>query len=248
MPTRRVLLLPLAALLLAGCFTGQRPSFQDEKFGPGTTTGDAAIDTVLATFDQAADVPPTFTATYDIVVRFQNLHKKATVVIDGNQRSLTMESIPSTDAATTIGTGTSTDAPTDAAPTTAAAPPADAPASIVRFLQTPSITETCKATTCTPGIDATAISDTQLTVEFWASDMAKRLRSDATSKIGPTAQSTQTLAGQDASCVGVVQSNNTATYCVLSDGVLARLIDADLYITLSSFEPTADPAAFVAPD
>ncbi len=210
MRSARLLLLPLAALLLAGCFTGKRASFQDSRFGPGSTTGDAAIDAVLAKLDQAANAPPTFTASYDVLVRFGDADKKAEVVIDGNRRAITMGD--------------------------------------VRFLQTQSTTETCKGTTCAPGIDPTAISDTQLTVDFWAGDIAKRLRFDAASKIGPTAQRTETIAAQRAACVDVVQGNdNTATYCVLDDGVLARLADADVYITLTSFSPSADPAAFDAP-
>jgi hypothetical protein len=210
MRSRRLLLLALAAVVLAGCFTGKRPSFEKVQFGPGTSTGDAAIDALLAKLDQATSAPPTFTANYDVVVRFGAVDKKATVVVDGNQRSVTMGD--------------------------------------VRFLQTPATTETCRGSTCTPGIDPTAISDTQLTVDFWAGDIAKRLRFDATSKIGPTAQRTEVLAGQTASCVDVVQANNnTATYCVLDDGVLARLSDADLYITLEGFTPSVDPAAFAAP-
>jgi hypothetical protein len=210
MRSARLLLVPLAALVLAGCFTGKRPSFQDSKFGPGTSTGDSAIDAVLAKLDQATNAPPTFTASYDVVVRFGDVDKKAEVVIDGNLRSVTMGN--------------------------------------VHFLQTPSTAETCKDTTCTPGIDPTAISDTQLTIDFWAGDIAKRLRFDATSKIGPTAQHTDTIAAQSASCVDVVQANNnTATYCVLDDGVLALLKDADVYITLTSFSPTADQTAFQAP-
>lgn len=215
MPSRRALLLPLCALVLAGCFTGKRPSFQDEKFGAGTTTGDAAIDAVLTKLDAATTTPPTFTAGYDIVVRFGNLAKTATIVVDGANRLVSMHD--------------------------------NASGGDVRLLQTAADAQTCRGSICASGLDETAMSDTQLTSTFWAGDMAKRLRFDATSKIGPTVQRTEQLAGQTATCVDVMQSNNTATYCVLDDGILAELKDADVYITMTSFTPTADPTAFTAP-
>jgi hypothetical protein len=216
MPSRRALLLPLCTLLLAGCFTGKRPSFREDTFGTGTTSGDAAIDAVLAKFDVATTAPPTFTATYAITVRFGNVPKTATVVVEGNEQAVTMHD--------------------------------DTSNSDVRLLQTTAGSQTCRGALCSSGLDETAISDTQLTSTFWAADMAKRLRFDAASKIGPTAQHTEQVAGQAASCVDVVQANNsTPTYCVLDDGVLAKLTDADVYITLQSFATTADPTAFAAP-
>src|SRR6476659_5462745 len=118
------------AVVLAGCFTGKRPSFDERKFGTGTTTGDAAIDDVLAKLDTAAATPPTFTATYDITVRFGNLQKTATVAVDGRSRSITMGD--------------------------------------VHYVQTPQVVETCRADECTTGLDPAAISDSQLTVDFYA--------------------------------------------------------------------------------
>ncbi|MEO5901256.1 MAG: hypothetical protein ABIR68_14180 [Ilumatobacteraceae bacterium] len=215
MPSRRALLLPLCALFLAGCFTGKRPSFREDTFGVGTTTGDAAIDAVLAKLDLATTTPPTFTAGYDIVVRFGNVPKTATVVVDGVNEAVTMHD-------NTNGGD-------------------------VRLLQTAAGAQTCRGSICASGLDETALSDTQLTSTFWAADIAKRLRFDAASKIGPTAQRTEQVGGQTASCVDVVQANNTASYCVLDDGVLARLTDADVYITLMSFATTADPTAFSPP-
>jgi hypothetical protein len=200
------LMVVVMAVLLGGCFTGKRPSFDDRKFPSGTTTGDAAIDGVLAKLDAATATPPAFTATYDVTVRFGNLHKTATVVVDGRSRSITMGD--------------------------------------VTYLQTPEIVETCRSGVCTTGLDPAAISDSQLTVDFYAADAATRLRVDATAKIGPTATRPETIAGQPATCVDVVQSNGTASYCVLDDdGILAELTDGDVFITMTSFAPTADATA-----
>ena len=142
-------------------------------------------------------------------MRFGNLHKSATVAVEGRDRSVSVDG--------------------------------------VHFLQTPDLIETCRETVCTTGIDPAAISDSQLTVDFYAADAAKRLRLDATAKIGPTAARTEQIAGQAASCVDVIQSTGTATYCVLDDGVLAKLIDGDVYVTMTAFAPTADPVLFTRP-
>ncbi len=195
----------LSTVLLAACFTGERPTFADRKFDTGTTTGDPAIDAVLAKLDTAATTPPTFTADYDITVRFGNLQKTATVTVDGRSRSITMGD--------------------------------------VEYVQTPDLIETCRSSTCTTGLDAAAISDSQMTVDFYAADAATRLRVDAAAKIGPTASRTEQIAGQPADCVDVVQSSGTASYCVLGDGILAKLTDGDVYVTMTSFSETADPAA-----
>ncbi|MFT3855842.1 MAG: hypothetical protein QM733_24415 [Ilumatobacteraceae bacterium] len=197
------------AVTLGGCFTGKRPSFADDQFSAGKPTGDAAIDAVLAKLDLATNHPPTFTATYDIVVRFGNLDKTATVAVDGRNRSVTMGD--------------------------------------VRYVQTPDVVETCRGTTCTTGLDAAAFSDSMLTVDFAIADAAKRLRLDAAAKIGPTATRTEQVAGQEATCVDVVQSTGTASYCVLDAGVLAKLTDADVYVTLTSFAATVDPSLFTPP-
>ena len=207
---RCALLAVVSAFVLGGCFTGERPSFADDDFGAGKATGDPSIDAVLAKFDQATNHPPTFTATYDVVVRFGNLDKAATVAMDGRSRSVT------------IG---------------------DA-----RYVQTPGLVETCRATTCTTGLDAAAFSDSMLTIDFAVADAAKRLRLDASAKIGPTTTRTEQIAGQTATCVDVVQSNGTASYCVLDDGVLAKLTDGDVYVTMTTYAPTADPASFTTPD
>ena len=113
----------------------------------------------------------------------------------------------------------------------------------VRYTQGPSQDQTCRASACSTGIDPAAISNTQVTIDFYAADAAKRLRLDATAKIGPTVASTKTIAGQPASCVDVKQADNTATYCVLANGVLAELDDADVSVTMQSYSANVDETA-----
>ena len=42
----------------------------------------------------------------------------------------------------------------------------------------------------------------------------------------------------------VLQAGNTAVYCVLASGILARLDDADVKVTLTGYSTSVDPAAF----
>lgn len=87
--TRRVILglcTFAAAALLTGCFTGQRPHFNKDPFGPGNRTGDEAIDAVLSKLDTATAGPAT--ALYTVLTKFGNTTVGANVVLDGARRSV----------------------------------------------------------------------------------------------------------------------------------------------------------------
>lgn len=73
---------------LTGCFTGKRPSPADDPFPPGATSGNAAIDQVLAELDQANDGP--YTAEYTVLTKYGNTSRPATVAVDGPRRSVTI--------------------------------------------------------------------------------------------------------------------------------------------------------------
>lgn len=90
----------LCATAVAGCMTGERPSF-DSNQPAVEPTGDAAVDAVL---DRLDDVRVgQFTASYDILTRLGGLESTATVVqADNSRRSITINDIRFLD-----GTGTS---------------------------------------------------------------------------------------------------------------------------------------------
>ena len=77
-----------AAVGLSGCFTGERPTLAD---GP-QMTGDPAVDAVLERLDRTPDA--VFTVGYDVLTKFGNVSRAATVVQAGPaRRSVTVGSI-----------------------------------------------------------------------------------------------------------------------------------------------------------
>jgi hypothetical protein len=79
------------AALLTGCFTGERPTFEDEVPAQ-PSTGDPNVDAVLERLDS---VPVArFTAEYDVTTRFGNIESEAVVVqaADG-RRSITINDV-----------------------------------------------------------------------------------------------------------------------------------------------------------
>jgi hypothetical protein len=74
--------------LLSGCFTGPRPSYTTEPFPPGSSSGDAAIDNVLAQLDARNDGP--YTATYTVLTKFGNVIRPASVSVAAGRRSVTV--------------------------------------------------------------------------------------------------------------------------------------------------------------
>lgn len=73
---------------LSGCFTGERPTLAD---GPAMT-GDAATDAVLERLDTASHA--VFSVDYDVLTRFGNVTRPASVVQAGPaRRSITVGAI-----------------------------------------------------------------------------------------------------------------------------------------------------------
>jgi hypothetical protein len=83
--------LAVSVLLLSGCFTGPRPHFNDDPFPAGSTTGDAAIDAVLAKLDATTTGPAT--ASYSVLTKFGNFTNQAVVVLDAGSRSVTISNV-----------------------------------------------------------------------------------------------------------------------------------------------------------
>jgi hypothetical protein len=202
----------LAALLLVGCATGQRPYFADESVIPQTPTGDPAIDAVLErleSVDSTTNGPAT--AAYDVFRKYGELHTGSVVVLAPGKRSITVGN--------------------------------------THYIQTDDLAVTCsiEPAECVEGFDPQRISDSGVTYEFYAADTAKRLRRDALAKIGPATASTQTIAGQTATCVDVPVTGGFAVYCALDSGLLAELDDGDVTVTLTLYGETVDENNFVPP-
>jgi len=121
---------------------------------------------------------------------------------------------------------------------------------ITRFIQTETFAATCTldgTIPCVDGFDAKRISDTLLTVDFYAHDAGKRLRRDAEAKIGPAVARTDVVASMPATCVDVPVSGGTASYCALESGLVALLDDGDIRVSLDAYGDSADPTVFTLP-
>jgi hypothetical protein len=120
----------------------------------------------------------------------------------------------------------------------------------VHYIQTISASATCtedKSVPCASGFLPQRISDVGITVDFYAADAAKRLRRDALAKTGPSVAQTATIAQQQATCVQVPLGAGTAVYCALQSGLIAKLDDGDVLITLTLYGAVADDGRFVIP-
>jgi len=199
------------ALVLGGCFTGERATFDStDTFQPGTPTGDANVDPILDQLDHVTKGPAT--AHYEVLTKYGNLQSSASVALSPGKRNVIVDN--------------------------------------TRYIQNDKGTATCtvdRTIACSSGFDPTRISDVGITVDFYATDAAKRLRRDTQAKIGPTVPHTTTMAGQKLACVDIPLNGGTASYCVLPDGLLAKRDDGDIRILLKNYTPTADPAQFVIP-
>lgn len=211
MSRRGPLVLIVAALLLTGCFTGERPTFSDSNaFPPGATTGDPVIDSVLQKLDNATTGPAT--AAYSVLTKFGNTTTPALVALEPGKRSVTVGN--------------------------------------TRYIQTETLAATCTedgTTPCVDGFDPARISDVGVTVDFYAADTATRLRVDAAAKIGPPVERTENIAEQQASCIDIPLPGGVAVYCVLDNGLVAKVDDGAVLITMTLYGEVVDENAFVLP-
>ena len=118
----------------------------------------------------------------------------------------------------------------------------------IRFLTNGADTRTCDLAvgTCEAGIQAQRISNTGIqTPDVAFGDLAKRLRLDATARIGPPATTELDIAGERALCVDVPLSRGTVRYCAMANGVIARYSGGDFSLDLVSYAPVPDAALFL---
>lgn len=118
----------------------------------------------------------------------------------------------------------------------------------VRYVVDGTETRTCTVSTgeCVDRIDPARVSDVQMTPDFFGTSLAARIRRDAEIATAAPTSSTEQIQGQTAECVSIPIDADPVTYCVLSNGVLARLDAADLDVTMTSYATTADESQFTA--
>jgi hypothetical protein len=97
---------------------------------------------------------------------------------------------------------------------------------------------------CTDRIDDAAISDLQVTHQFYSRSAADRLRVDAERRVGPTDGYEAEIAGRTAQCVSVPVSGGSKVYCAIDEGILAQYQGPDVLIVLTGIEEVPDEAAF----
>ena len=116
----------------------------------------------------------------------------------------------------------------------------------VRYLVDGSSTRTCTVSTgeCVETIDASRVSDVQMTPDFFGTSLSARLRHDAEVAVGEPTASTEQIDGQTATCTAIPVDGATNTYCVLDSGVLTRLTAGDVVVTMTAYEPGADASLF----
>lgn len=208
---RSAVALTLSTLLLTGCFTGERPYFNDEPFPTGAMTGNVEVDAVLTRLDAVTAGP--VTAAYSVLTKFGNVTNPAVVILDAGARSVT------------IGN--------------------------VRFVETPNGEATCTedgSQPCTNTLDAFRVSNIGVTIDFYAAEAAIRLRRDFRAAAAPPTGRAAIIAEQSATCVDVPLPGGVAVYCVLDNGLIARLDDGDVAVNLTLFVDLADATRLVLPN
>ena len=99
---RNLVVATIAALALAACATGQRPSFDADEPSQ-QATGDPAIDAVLERLDRVG--LEQFTADYTVLTRLGGKESMATVVqADNSRRSITINDVRFLDGSGTVAT------------------------------------------------------------------------------------------------------------------------------------------------
>jgi hypothetical protein len=119
----------------------------------------------------------------------------------------------------------------------------------IRFLIEGSRNGTCNLDSgrCSNSIDDARVSDIQVTHQFYGEATARRLRADAARNIAATTPSATTIAGLASTCVAVpVTADGSPIYCVLENGLLARMDNGDVLIELTSFGDGVDEQQFLA--
>jgi hypothetical protein len=117
----------------------------------------------------------------------------------------------------------------------------------IRFIEEDSTRQTCRLGTgepCEPEWQSQLVSDSIINPDFSGNAAVRRLRRDAAASIAPTTLEAASFAGQPAQCVTIQVPGGTVQYCALDTGVLARIVDSDITVDLTSIAPATDAADF----
>ena len=116
----------------------------------------------------------------------------------------------------------------------------------VRYVVHGQVTKTCTVSTasCVPRIDASRVSDVQMTPDFFGTSLIARIELDASRAIGQPVTSTENTSGGEALCVAIPITDATTTYCVLDNGVLTRMEAADLVVTMTGYSDDVDETLY----
>jgi hypothetical protein len=116
----------------------------------------------------------------------------------------------------------------------------------VRFLTTPTGTQTCTVSTgeCEQGLVDARVSNTAVLHTFFKESAATRLRRDAAMKVSPGEPYDATIADQAVMCVRVPMSGTSSAFCVLPNGLLASQDSPEVNISMTTYSATATEALF----
>lgn len=116
----------------------------------------------------------------------------------------------------------------------------------VRYVVHGAITKTCTISTgsCQGVIDASRVSDVQMTPDFFGTSLSAQIALDAGRTTGLPVSSVEATEGGEALCVAIPISDSTSTYCVLDNGVLTRLDTAALQVTMTSYSDEVDETLY----
>jgi hypothetical protein len=213
---RRLAPVLACSLVLAGCMTGERPSFSTDPVDDGssgdpvdaTSVDDPAIAAVLAhlTDPPAGDAP--VVAEYDVVRKFGGDSARVVLARDTDRWSLTIGEL--------------------------------------RYLDIGGERSTCDLPTgqCDDGFDEARLSDVLTSTEFATDAAALRIRRSDEDVIGEARPSRRRIAGVRATCADVDVPGGTVQWCTAPQGLLALQDTADMRVELVSLVDAVDPVLF----
>ena len=120
----------------------------------------------------------------------------------------------------------------------------------VRYIETANGVATCTedgSVPCSDTLEPSRISNIGVTIDFYSAEAATRLRRDFRAAIAPPTGRTSVIADQPSTCVDVPLPGGVAVYCVLDNGLVARLDDGDVAVNLTLYGEMAEPERLVVP-